>query len=159
MTLIFQFSFCSDFMDISFTFLSLHWWWRYVKIGRLLLKDRHITSLVSNVPMGDAPFHHQTMLLLKAFSTASTILPSYSRKRGATTIWSSVPPSSVQHQQQQQQQFQMHDLFTAFYMLHRLLCPLRWDFIWVILLLSDALQKLASVVPFLLCLCEISSEM
>ena len=59
------------------------------------MKDRHIISLVSDGLMMAVQSLLRTMLLLKVFSTASTIFLYFSRRKGATTNSSSLTPFSV----------------------------------------------------------------
>lgn len=59
------------------------------------MKDRPTTSPASNVLTVAVPFRHPIMQLWKVSYTASTISPNFSRRKGATTIWSNAHQSSA----------------------------------------------------------------
>ena len=66
-----------------------------MKHCRWQLKKRPTTSPASSAPMVAVPSHHPTMQPWRGSSTASTISLNFSRRREATTIWSSAHRSSV----------------------------------------------------------------
>lgn len=61
---------------------------------------RPITSRVLNARTAAVLYLHQTMLHLMEFCTANTTFRNFSRKKEATTTWSSLHPWSVKQQPQ-----------------------------------------------------------